>query len=125
MTFNWEEYLTVAKNCVDLQDEAHARTAVSRSYYAAFGVAYANLTERERIEVDSRSGEGGSHDKVWAFYNQEPATNRGTIGSEGRSFKSWRKLADYASDYYLSPHEAENAIDRAWDLIGDIKAATE
>jgi hypothetical protein len=125
MTFNWEEYLAVAKNCVDLQDEAHARTAVSRAYYAAFGVAYENLSDSEKIEVETRSGEGGSHEKVWAFYNRDRATNRRTIGAEGRSFKSWRKLADYTSDYYLSPYEAESAIDRAWDLIDDIKAATE
>jgi hypothetical protein len=37
--FDWSDYLTLAKQLATNADEASKRAAISRAYYAAFGLA--------------------------------------------------------------------------------------
>ena len=47
MAFDWTEYLTLAQELVQREEEACLRSAISRAYYAAFGKA------RERLEQEA------------------------------------------------------------------------
>lgn len=95
MIFDWSEFLPIADALADadwdLNREASLRTAISRAYYAAFGVARSRVRSL-RSETRRSAAE---HGEVAAFY----AARFGERGEEvaavlGR-LRSRRNSADY------------------------------
>ena len=63
MAFDWEDYLSLAKELASRADEAALRSAASRAYYAVFCKARNNL-RREGATIPRFS----PHDLVWDTY---------------------------------------------------------
>jgi hypothetical protein len=91
--FNWAEYLDQALRLAAGGDEAGYRSAISRAYYSAFGLARRRLRDVERLPVPDT---GRAHDYVWRiFASSTPDVARVAIGAGGRRLRNRRRLADY------------------------------
>lgn len=74
-------------------DEASKRSAVSRAYYAAYGVA----SQRQKSDgIPLMSGSRlGSHQRLWGAYKQHSDPRRRQIGIDGDRLRAKRIQADY------------------------------
>jgi uncharacterized protein (UPF0332 family) len=118
MAFDWVDYLRVAKDLAEKNDEASLRAAISRAYYAAFWTA--------RILVEEDIGEireaRGVHEVVWNRFNYDKCSHGSSILDVGNLLKAQRIVADYRADKFIGRQAVQLAIRRAEALIADIKA---
>jgi uncharacterized protein (UPF0332 family) len=120
MTFNWEEYLDLAKyllgQVVSPTLEAKLRAAVSRSYYAAFGYAREYAMNKMNFHPSNNPDE---HGKVIHHYKTQG--KRPQIASYLSDLRDWRNLCDYQDDALVSVQFVEGAIKRAQQVIDLLK----
>jgi hypothetical protein len=118
MPFDWNQYLTLAKNLstAAVTDEASLRSAVSRSYYAAFKLA---MERAERNGYRSKFDEtGGSHDQLWALYGRnDKNADCVRLGLLGPRMKRRRVIADYKSEYPKLTDDVLIAIENAEECV--------
>lgn len=93
--FDWSRFLELAETLRASGDEAALRTAISRSYYAAYHTA--------TLVVRSRSILVPRHHRIWGQL-ETAGEVRGRadlveIGGRGRDLKRWRERADYHSPF--------------------------
>ena len=112
--FNWGDYLVLAEELANRQDEASQRSAVSRTYYAVFCTARNALTEKG--EWFPQTGE--SHRKVW---NKLQEMGRKRIAEFGRSLRNARRKADYDNDIANLPKIVEDAGIKARRILSDLQ----
>lgn len=92
MAFDWALYLGVARNLASQSnDEAALRSAISRAYYAAFGVAAARM----RAEGQNVPSTGEAHRVLWKYFDSADDKFRRKIGQDGRRLRHRRATADY------------------------------
>ena len=95
MSFGWEKYLSVAEvlTGTDLgaDREACLRSAVSRSYYAAFGSARSHARGR-RLHTRQSAAE---HGEVSVFFAQKYGEAGGEIAKILSRLRTNRNIADY------------------------------
>lgn len=100
MSFDWREYLQLARRLAEgAADEAAKRAAISRAYYAAYNMTRRYLLIRARGE--------GSHRIVWEAAEKHQRDDVKLAGKKGKRLKERREDADYepsmdALDYRLS-----------------------
>jgi hypothetical protein len=120
MPFNWDEYLTLAEQLAQNNDEASKRASVSRAYYSAFNEAMA------RAEKNCGPKQGGnSHDWCWNRYifTVDPTGNCYDLANKGNRLKGMRVRADYdASDIPRIDDFVQKALRSARDLKGRLNA---
>ena len=113
MSFDWAEYLNVAQELADqpakpANAEAKHRAAISRAYYAAFGIAKNHLRDKDKdsaIPMD-----GTVHRYVIDRFRLSTERQRKNIGNDLGRLREWRRQADY-DDSLAKPHKiAEIAI---------------
>lgn len=102
MTFDWSNYLDLAKfllqprpnGAEDLLAEARLRAAISRAYYAAFGVALAFAVS---IDSDRLLVADNKHALLISWYGQRQRVKRdcATISQKLRKLRADRNQADY------------------------------
>src|SRR5437879_4229739 len=91
--FDWGDYLDQANRLAAGGDEAGQRSAISRAYYAAFGLARRRL---ETVEGNPVPPTGRAHQYVWnAFVSNPPEARRAAIAASGTRLRRRRNLADY------------------------------
>lgn len=106
MTFNWEEYLKLAKELTGQEtppsiDEAKLRAAISRAYYSAFHSA--------RIYIQRHGGHRplsqvyGSHESVIKWFLEHHERKYRPIGLKLQNLKDDRVWADYKPQMAKSP----------------------
>lgn len=100
MSFNWDEFLTLAEALVrdpnsPGPEEASLRSAVSRAYYAAFCSAR-NLA-RDRREI-TLTHTGRDHWLVQKHFQDSPHPTRRQIGTSLDRLRDYRRQADYKDD---------------------------
>lgn len=98
MSFDWSEYLTLARSLVGQtsappNQEAAQRAAISRAYYAAFCKARNHLRDRENVQ--SIPLHGRAHIDVPSYFLQSPLAARRSIGDNLRRLRVDRNNADY------------------------------
>ena len=101
-------------------EEAHLRTSIGRSYYAAF------LYFRERLKTLGLEKKKKPNLDAHAFVVECLGFSRVSEGSKASQYlkglKQNREDADYHLDKKLSQNDAEDALARARKLIDDYKA---
>jgi uncharacterized protein (UPF0332 family) len=114
--FDWDNFLALASDLAGRQgDEAAARTAVSRSYYATFH-AGRGLLRKANVPVDTG---GRSHRQV----QQALARLDEQLGEDVERLHRWRKEADYETECSFDIEEQAPVIVRlSLDLIGRIRS---
>jgi hypothetical protein len=91
MAFDWNNFLTLAEQLAQDNDEASQRTAIGRAYYAVFNVAC------ERAIQNCGQPIGSKHAWCWDQYRQNANRQCRLLGIEGDRLKKLRQKADYES----------------------------
>ncbi|MBI3697209.1 MAG: HEPN domain-containing protein [Acidobacteria bacterium] len=97
MSFDWSEYLNVARQLLvygtgPQSGEGSLRSAVSRAYYGAFGTARNHLRDRESLVIPR-----GRNVHIWVrdqFQNSRDAVRK-DIGATLNRLREARNKADY------------------------------
>jgi len=117
MSFAWDDLLPLSEALTsldgDINREACLRTAISRAYYAAFGMARRGA---RTLRLATRQS-AAEHGEIAAFY----ATRYGKIGEEiaialGR-LRNRRNAADYDDDFADVEDICLLSIEDARDLL--------
>lgn len=105
--FDWNAFLALAEAlATETAGEAELRTAISRAYYAAHGIAVQQL-----IAKGAFAGRGRiSHRVVWQAYKDHDHPRRQRLGLRGEQLKQLRVHADYPA---VSPGNPRRAADAA------------
>jgi len=127
MTFDWQEYLFLAKNLYDNSDsfadkEACLRASISRSYYAAFCKA-----RNCAIHYDTHSigREQNVHGEVKKFYINSPNPQKKQVGNLLDRLRKLRNDADYEDNVTMHSLSSFSEIAlrnarRIMELLGEI-----
>jgi uncharacterized protein (UPF0332 family) len=117
--FDWDEFLKLAKELAQQNDEASLRTAISRIYYAVYWKARIQL-EKEGFVV--RFGIGrGSHEQVWDEYNNRQGNDNKKIFKFGVELKRNRTKADYKAEIIVSRNLANDSFRLANNIVSNLK----
>jgi hypothetical protein len=119
MTFDWKQYLALAKTLsAATTDEASLRSAVSRSYYCAFNLAMSRAKANSYRTPDD--GSGSSHDHLWELYGRNNNTNCTKLAAIGQRMKRRRVKADYRTHFDKLADEVKDAIADAEECVAII-----
>lgn len=88
-SFNWDDYLTLAKTLSANSDEASQRTAISRAYYSVFHAA--------TLHAKPNGYEERSHGRLWKMYQADSDVNARRRSTMGNQMKQAREDADYVA----------------------------
>lgn len=102
MSFNWSEYLTLAKELTSKSttspiQEAHLRSAISRAYYAAFCKARNHLIYKDGDLIPTGVN---VHKHVADKFEGSGDATRQIVGNLLHHLRSVRNLADYKDILY-------------------------
>jgi uncharacterized protein (UPF0332 family) len=114
--FDWRAYLALAHELAQRTDEAALRAAISRAYYAAFGVA-CDYLGNEKVTTRKL----GTHEQRWEVFQDSPSaaspTLRNTLRIRAYDLKRLRHTADYKKSNVISANEAQKALALAQGVI--------
>lgn len=111
--FDWTNYLVLAKELGNRQDEASLRSAISRAYYSAFCNAR-NRLGQQGVTVPKT---GDVHKWVWDQYRLSGTQLLQSVGIEGDRLRKVRNTADYADDFPKLASVVRTSIIRATRLL--------
>ena len=124
MSFAWLDYLTLAEALLQARttfapEEACCRAAISRAYYAVYGVARTRAREQEGLQLQAT---GDAHQRVIAHYFQRPSPLHRAIDDNLRQLRSVRNRADYDDQLDRPVARAEFAVRRAQQVVAQLQA---
>jgi len=93
MSFDWNEYLVLARQLAAANDDASKRSAISRAYYFVFNIAFA----RAEDTAGRHPGSESFHKWCWDKYRKTPDVNCQQLGIDGDRMKRRRVRVDYKS----------------------------
>jgi hypothetical protein len=120
--FEWVDFQELAR-CLVEHGEAGQRTAVSRSYYAAFHMAQAVLAHLDSDYASMRSQD--SHKQVWDRLEALDRRQAKTAARGGRSLLRERKAADSRHDAHDWPRRSNNVGVCACQIKAQYRAGSE
>jgi len=94
-SFDWIEFLNLAKRLALASDEASQRSAISRFYYCIFNLATARAESNSYVA----SREGKSHQDLWLTYELSPVQECRTLARIGKRTRTQRVSAGYHAHY--------------------------
>lgn len=126
MTFNWKEYLDLArylqgKSHVGYSEESARRASVSRAYYAAF--CFARNYAHDVYGRDKKRSPN-EHAELVRFYAVLGAANPdfSDVADNLNDLRQWRNFCDYDDDILQDIDElARVALDSAQEIINSLK----
>jgi len=118
MSFDWNEYLRLARQLGGTVDDAAKRSAVSRAYYSAFHAASLSL-KTNKVATNPRY-ERDRHLKVWDIYMRSMKRDCRRIGNSGQRLKFDRQDADYDPDSGFPNPRVQRCIAEATKLVANI-----
>ena len=122
MSFNWSEYLNLARELAGKDpnpatQEAKLRSAISRSYYAAFIHARNFLRDSEDITIPRQN----SHQFVISQFTNSPTDERRRkLGAKLQILRGYRRQADYEDRITGLLGKTEEALGLARRIISGI-----
>lgn len=115
--FAWPDYLDLAAELAEWNgNEAAERSAISRAYYPAFGMARGYL---RGVGVSLPSG-SRAHVAVWDHFHTTPNPVHRRIADRGRQLRRRRGRADYEDAYPGVSLDASDAVSLARRLLADL-----
>ena len=119
MSFAWSEYLTVAEALIHgrgtlAPEEACCRAAISRAYYAAFGVARNHARDNEGLSLQRT---GRDHQRVLLHYRRRPDRAHQEIAELLFRLRRQRNQADYDDQRPATVTGAHTALRRARQVL--------
>ncbi|WP_449416562.1 HEPN domain-containing protein [Phormidium nigroviride] len=122
MTFNWSQYLTLAKELIGqspspASEEAKRRSAISRAYYAAFISARNYLQEREGYSIPKTVD---AHKYVREQFKQSADPVRQDIGRKLEMLRKDRNQSDYKNTVSELLRKSKIAVKRSQQVISKL-----
>jgi uncharacterized protein (UPF0332 family) len=117
--FDWDDFLILAKELAQSNDEASLRTAISRIYYAVYWKARIQL-EKEGFIIRFGIGKG-SHEQVWDEYNNRQGKENKAIFKYGDELKKNRHKADYKPKIFVSHNLVNDSFQLANNVLSNLK----
>ncbi len=118
--FNWANYLKLADNLLEQDNEAAFRSAVSRAYYAAYNRARQKLIE-EGLTYRADPSEPSKHKAVWDDYRNTADNTRRKVGNDGDRLRRSRAEADYNASTSVTQTHARIRVNNAKELYTSIE----
>jgi hypothetical protein len=124
MSFDWREYLVLAEALVQTRttlapEEACCRAAVSRAYYAVYGVARTQARDHAGLQLPAT---GDAHQQVGLHYRTGPSPRHRAIGEHLRQLRRARNRADYADQLARPVATAQWAVRQARQVLRQLQA---
>ena len=121
MTFNWSEYLNLARELAGKStdvssEEAKLRSAISRAYYAAFIQARNFLRDRDQITIPREK----THKYVIEQFQNSADEKRRKLGEKLQRLRDFRNQADYNDIFPKLLGKTEQALGLARRIISGI-----
>jgi uncharacterized protein (UPF0332 family) len=117
--FDWKGFLEVARVLSKEAGSAAQRTAISRAYYAVFGLARIRLSSQGFIPPT----DGEAHSFVWKRFSGRKERVCVQIASIGTRLFRVRKQADYDASFPGLQKAAETAVADAEDFITKLEGS--
>jgi len=116
-SFNWSDFLELAKQLQRAGSESSYRTAISRAYYAAFHPARAYVLTRHGQFLEKRS----EHDQTWGRFARSNDAEESQLGQWGNDLKRLRVNADYHLNRATGSREVLTTLNYANKIIQQIE----
>lgn len=116
MSFDWIDYLKIAKELLEDADntqiqEAYYRSSISRTYYAVFSIL------RIKADLEKYMPSSNIHMKVIDYYKNSNISNEKQIGDLLDKLRTLRNTADYNRNKNINKEYAERAILKANEIL--------
>lgn len=120
MSFDWSEYLKVARELIGVttppaSSEARLRAGISRAYYAAFNKSRDYIELVHHIQWIPKAGE--SHQFVIDWYRSHPDDTYQLIGYLLGRLRRNRRLADYERTFGKLSMEAAYSLEKTDEVL--------
>ena len=124
MSFVWLDYLVLAEALLQAHttlapEEACCRAAISRAYYAVYGVARRRARDQEGLRLPPAAE---AHQRVITHYRHGTSPLHRAIGDSLRQLRSDRNRADYDDQLVRPLALAQFAVWRARQVVGQLAA---
>lgn len=116
MPFEWADYLSLAKTLAMAPDDASRRSAISRAYYACYGIAAGYALSRDFPHSVV------THDRVWGWYRQLNDPIGSDINVLAKRIKDRRLAADYRAHDDIIATQARVVCGWADELLALLRA---
>lgn len=116
MPFDWADYLSFARTLAKASDDASRRSAISRAYYACYGIATSYALSRDFPHSVV------THDRVWGWYRQLDDPIGSDINVLGKRIKDRRLAADYHAHDDIIATQARIVCSWADELVALLQA---
>jgi uncharacterized protein (UPF0332 family) len=118
MTFDWSNYLTVAERLAsgDLriaEEEACLRSAISRAYYAVFGMARSHARQ-DRVRTRMS---GAEHGEIVVFFSRRYGAVGEEIAAQMNNLRRLRNRADYDDVFEELEESSLDSLSAARDVL--------
>lgn len=119
MPFDWNDFLSLARQLARSRDEASKRTAISRAYYCAFNLAYA----RAEKTVGPKPRDASYHQWCWDQYTSTNDRTCKQLGNAGQRMKARRVRADYKdADIHRLDDEVQRILEDVQQFLASLAA---
>lgn len=120
MSFDWAEYINVARELMGVEttpsgSEARLRVAISRLYYAALHKSRHYMAEVFNVRWNRQDRE--SHLFVIEWFERFPDETYRQVGQKLRRLREKRRRADYEDQYTELQRESLHALRLALDIL--------
>jgi uncharacterized protein (UPF0332 family) len=120
MSFEWLDYLGLARTLAGDAGEACHRSAISRAYYAAFHVARRYVSRTQPDFSPKKAGEDHFH--VWDRLKKSVKRQERAAGITGKKLHDARVRADYELVGLRFPQAAKDALNDADAVMRSLEA---
>lgn len=103
MSFDWKDYVSLAEELLNREEESSLRSSISRAYYGAFCIA------RNRKSYKDYAGRD-VHQRVINEYKNSNDENEQVIGQALDELRKSRNNADYNEDRPINKSLAERMV---------------
>lgn len=122
MSFQWKNYIELAErlhqeSTTFAETEACQRSAISRAYYGAFGLAR-EVAVKEGLTLTYKAED---HKNVEKHFRRSSRKSRRQIGIELNRLRRIRNKADYADSITALEKETQKSLIRARHIETDLK----
>jgi uncharacterized protein (UPF0332 family) len=116
-TFDWNDYITLARAMRADASEAHYRSAISRAYYGAYNQA----KQRFFDDGETFGYKGESHAQVWNYFQKQNDRDYKAIGVFGDRARERRRRADYEDRFPNLDNEVGVSLNAAQEVVNRLQ----
>ena len=117
MPFDWKQYLELAEELAVRDDEASARSALSRAYYYIYHLALGRARSNHFKELPDE----GTHKQLWRLFSDNPDPECKRLGQIAVRLKEKRERADYKEVYIRVQEEIPEVLGDAHDFAARLE----